>query len=101
MVADDGFADGFCLCELCFERFEEVEGDDATLEFEGEAGAGLVLRCGADVVEEAGQEVCFWAEVPGGKMLFNNCLAWVGLARIRFFKGKWLADRNRRHACYG
>lgn len=54
-MADDGFTDGFGLCELCFERFEEVEGDDAALEFEGEVGIVLVLGRGANVVEQAGQ----------------------------------------------
>lgn len=74
-MTDDGFTDGFCLGKLCIEGFEEVEGDDTALELKGEVGAGLILGRCADVVEETGQEVCFWPDVPGGEVLFCYCLS--------------------------
>jgi len=57
-VPDNGFADGFCLRDFGFKLvFEQVESDEAALELEGEVCAILVLRSGADVVEQAGEVV--------------------------------------------
>ena len=59
-MADDGFCDAFGLRDGGVERFEkEVEGEIAAVEFKGEEGGGEVSVCGADVVEEAGEEVGF------------------------------------------
>lgn len=66
---------GFCLLNGSMVRLvEEVEGKQTTVEFEGHECSGDVLVCGADVVEEAGKEVCLIAEMPVGELLFEDGL---------------------------
>ena len=80
LMADNGFTDRFCLSEWRMEGFwEEVKGEDATIEFEWEEGAMEVLFCSADVVEEAGKEVRFVAKVPIWKLLSTYSLSCMQL----------------------
>ena len=51
LVPDDSFADKFGFLDGRGEGFEEVEGDDAPLELEGELGRVLGCGGGADVVK--------------------------------------------------
>ncbi len=53
-MADEGFKHGLCLVFDGGEALEEGAG-----EVEGQVGAGYVAGGGAEVVEEAGQEICF------------------------------------------
>jgi hypothetical protein len=56
---------------------EEVESDVAAGEFEREVCGGVVCGRGADVVEQSGEEECFRAALPGGKVLCYDGAACV------------------------
>ncbi|GAB1737605.1 hypothetical protein NU219Hw_g1913t1 [Hortaea werneckii] len=52
LMPDDGLADGFALGELGAEAGEDVEGDEASFEFEREVSGRLVAVGTPDVVQE-------------------------------------------------
>ena len=74
-MADHGFGDGFGLGRGRAQGSEEGVGEHAAVEFEGEEGGIQVGGCGADVVEEAGEEVGFGGEGPVWKLLMADRLA--------------------------
>ena len=79
LVSDDGFCDALGLRDGGVQRFgEQVEGEIAAVEFEGEEGSGEVFVCGADVVEKAGEEVSLVGDgerVRGGEVDLH-CSPW-------------------------
>lgn len=75
LMSNDGFTDCFRLCYFRFKRFQEVKGDVAALELEREASTALVLGSRSYVVEQASQQVCLWAELPLGEVLFDYRLS--------------------------
>ena len=56
--------------------FQEIEREKAAIEFKAEQRGLEVFVRGADVVKEAGEEVCLVAELPGGEVVVADCLAW-------------------------
>ena len=56
--------------------FQEVEREKAAVEFKAEQRGLEVFVRGADIVKEAGEEICLVAELPGGEMVVADCLAW-------------------------
>ena len=54
---------------------QESVSEHAAVEFETHPGSRYILICSADVVEEAGEEVCLVRKTPIGKLLLENCLA--------------------------
>lgn len=98
-MADDGFGDGFGLRDggSVGGFREEVEGEVAALELEAEEGRGHVVGRGADVVQEAGEEVGFAGEGPGWEMELLDCLACNGdmgsaTGAGCFLAGFWAVD---------
>ena len=59
--------------------FQEIEREETAIEFEAEVRGMEVLVRGADVVQEAGEEVGLVAELPGGEVGVAEGLAWKTL----------------------
>lgn len=75
-MSDDRLGDALRLRDGRVDPLQEIEGEVSAVELEAEAGGGEVCVGGADVVEEAGEEVGFGGEGPGGEVLGLDGLAW-------------------------
>ena len=62
--------------------FQEIEREKAAIEFKAEQRGLEVFVRGADVVKEAGEEICLVAELPGGKVVVADCLAWENVMSL-------------------
>ena len=62
--------------------FQEIEREEAAVEFKAEHSRVEVFVRGADIVKQAGEEVCLIAELPGGEVVVADCLAWENVRSL-------------------
>ena len=76
LMTNDGLCDTLGLGCWGALLFQDVQRDNPTIDVEGHEDVLGVLVDGADVVEEAGEEPGFVAELPFWEVLSGDCKTW-------------------------
>jgi len=81
LMPDDGFTHRLRLRHFTFQRLQQVVRNDTALELERQLCAALIVRCGADVVEQGSEKKGLVATLPVWEVLRGDRLAWQEVSK--------------------